>query len=125
MDDSKINYIHKDLAAGRWFELSLPEQLGNVGSEVGRATRYHRDGQLERRNRALDRALELLDLTISDLRWRGPRLQEICRAREVLADTFFGDNQYHDSPEALEKYFSHFAILARRNRWHKDIAKEI
>lgn len=31
--------IHKELAAGRWFELSLAEQLGNIGSEVLRASR--------------------------------------------------------------------------------------
>ncbi len=30
---------HRDLAAGRWWELSLAEQLGNVGSEVSRAAR--------------------------------------------------------------------------------------
>jgi hypothetical protein len=27
---------HRELAAGRWQTLSLAEQLGNVGSEVGR-----------------------------------------------------------------------------------------
>jgi hypothetical protein len=26
--------IHKELAAGRWFELSLVEQLANIGSDV-------------------------------------------------------------------------------------------
>ncbi|TSC78477.1 MAG: hypothetical protein G01um101429_750, partial [Parcubacteria group bacterium Gr01-1014_29] len=32
-------FIHKELAEGRWFQLSLMEQLGNIGSEVGRAAR--------------------------------------------------------------------------------------
>lgn len=27
---------HKSLVAGRWQELSLVEQMGNIGSEVGR-----------------------------------------------------------------------------------------
>jgi hypothetical protein len=34
------NFIHKELAAGKWFTLSLPEQLANIGSEVGRARRW-------------------------------------------------------------------------------------
>jgi hypothetical protein len=32
---------HRDLAAGRWWQLSLAEQLGNIGSEVSRAVRWH------------------------------------------------------------------------------------
>jgi hypothetical protein len=30
---------HQTLSAGRWQSLTLVEQLGNVGSEVGRAIR--------------------------------------------------------------------------------------
>lgn len=104
---------HKDLAAGRWFTMTLAEQLGNVGSEVGRATTRARQGDLAQRDRALDRAFELLDLTIQDPRWRA-RLKEICRAREVLADVFYGDNEYKSSPEQMEKYFYYFAVAARR-----------
>ena len=29
--------FHKDSAAGPWYKMSLAEQLGNIGSEVGRA----------------------------------------------------------------------------------------
>ena len=77
-------YQHRDLAAGRWGQLSLTEQLGNVGSEVGRMLRSRgRDDRLMWN--AFDRALELLDLTLADLRWRD-RLREIARAREVLCD---------------------------------------
>jgi len=28
--------MHRELAAGRWFELSLVEQLANIGSEIER-----------------------------------------------------------------------------------------
>jgi len=31
--------VHRGLASGRWQQLSLVEQLGNVGSEVGRMLR--------------------------------------------------------------------------------------
>ena len=107
--------IHKTLANGRWFTFTLSEQLGNVGSEVGRAAKWQRDGNMEYRDKALERAFELLDLTIADARWK-KRLKEICRAREVLADTFYGDRVYGDTPERLEKYFFQFALAARKDR---------
>ncbi|MDO8626561.1 MAG: hypothetical protein Q7K39_03870 [Candidatus Magasanikbacteria bacterium] len=100
------------MTAGRWSTFSLAEQLGNVGSEVGRAAIRERSGDTAQRDRALERALELLDLTIADSRWQ-KRLKEICRAREVLCDTFWGKREYHSTPEAMEKYFYHFALLAR------------
>ena len=54
---------HRELAAGRWWELSIAEQLGNVGSEVGRSIRWSsRNPELARA--ALDRALELIDLAL-------------------------------------------------------------
>jgi len=107
--------IHQDLAAGRWNELTLMEQLANIGSEVGRAARARSAGNEKRLERALDRALELFDLTIADERWRG-RLREITRAREVVCDYLVGDNVYGSSPESLDAWFLPFAMAARRGR---------
>jgi len=107
------------MAAGRWFGLSLMEQLGNIGSEVGRAAEAWRQGNAERKVKALERAFELLDLTLSDSRWRGGRLREICRSREVCVDTFYGHQEYQTTPEDLEKYFYHFAAAAR-NKIYRD-----
>lgn len=28
--------FHKDLAGGRWFTMTLAEQMGNIGSEIHR-----------------------------------------------------------------------------------------
>lgn len=109
------NEIHQNLAAGRWFELTIAEQLGNIGSEVGRAVKWQNKANLESRDRALDRAFDLLNLSIIDKRWWGPRLKELCRVREVLSDTFYGDREYKDTPEALEKYFYQYALVARNN----------
>jgi len=36
----EIKYVHRDLAAGRWKELGLSEQMGNIGSEVHRALKW-------------------------------------------------------------------------------------
>ncbi|MEK7137226.1 MAG: hypothetical protein AAB853_02985 [Patescibacteria group bacterium] len=107
--------IHADLAAGRWQEFSLNEQLGNIGSEVGRALRARAQGNEERLRGALDRALELFDLTIADPKHRGPRLREICRAREVVCDFFFGENEYGSTAASLDRYFTAFGLAARQS----------
>ena len=105
---------HRDLAAGRWWDLSLAEQLGNIGSEISRASKWtHRNDALARG--ALERALELFDLTLDDPRHRRSpaRLREIARAREVVVDFFAGSNQYHSTAASLQKYFDAYALAAR------------
>ena len=108
--------IHAGLASGRWATLTLAEQLGNAGADVGRAIRARDDGDRGRFDAALDRALELLDLTLADPRWSGPRRREIARTREVVCDFLVGDNLYGSTPELLDGYFLAFAIAARRDR---------
>lgn len=108
----KVIY-HKELAAGRWFELSLAEQLGNIGSEVFRASRSQGKDETTFRL-AVERALELFDLTLEDGRWRGRRF-EIARAREVFCDAVYGGKLYKSELEDLMPYFDHFALAARNN----------
>ena len=64
---------------------------------------------------AFERALELLDLTLADPRWRGRR-REIARAREMLCDAALGGREYGSTLEGLDRYFLAFAVLARRGR---------
>lgn len=110
-----MQVIHQSLAAGRWQTFTLAEQLGNIGSEVGRALNWQKRGDEKQWQGALDRALELFDLTIADSRWK-IRLREILRAREVVCDFFYGENQYRSTQEQLDFYFVGFGILARRGR---------
>lgn len=104
--------VHASLAAGRWQTFTLAEQLGNIGSEVGRALNWRKQGNETQRQRAFDRALELFDLTIADPRWK-MRLREILRAREVACDFFYGGNQYKSEPQKIDHYFMEFALAAR------------
>jgi len=108
--------LHAGLSAGRWHTLTLNEQLGNVGSDVGRAIRAKADRDDVGLQGALERALELLDLTLADDRWQGPRRREISRAREVVCDFLVGDNAYASTGESLDAYFFAFAVAARRDR---------
>jgi len=105
-------YLHKDLASGRWQEFSLVEQFANIGSEISRALSWKTKGDKEKSEKAMERGLELFDLTIADERWQH-RLKEITRMREVICDYFYGDNTFQSTKESLDKYFLHFAIAAR------------
>jgi len=103
---------HQALASGRWQKLSLMEQLGNIGSEISRAALAESKDK-KKFESAVDRALELFDLTLDDPRWRG-RLKEIARAREVFLDASLGDKDYQSSLADLDDYFLPFAIAARQ-----------
>ncbi len=103
-------FKHKNLAAGKWFTLSLAEQMGHIGSEVWRARRAKEKDQKLFWS-AVERALELFDLTLMDSRWRGRR-REIARAREVFCDAVYGGKLYKSSLEGLTPYFDQFALKA-------------
>ena len=106
-----MSFKHRQLAAGKWYKLSLKEQLGNIGSEVSRVIHWqNKDENLFWG--AIERALELFDLTLSDERWRGRRF-EIARAREVFCDAVYGGQLYKTTFENLMPYFDQFAFAAR------------
>jgi len=115
MDGNLIQ--HKTLAeSGRWAELPFSEQMANIGSEVFRAGKWKAKGKEERAQNASDRALELVDFTVSDMieKHRSPR--ELLRMREVLCDYFYGENQYGSTSESLNQYFEPFSMKAARQR---------
>lgn len=107
---------HAGLTSERWEVLSLAEQLGNVGSEVGRAIKAREQGKERRFEGAFERALDLFDLTLADGRWAGHRRREIARAREVTCDFLAGDNEHRSTAKSLDDYFRHFALAARSSR---------
>ncbi len=100
---------HRELAAGRWRSLPLIEQLANTGSEIERAPNWAAKGNAEFSALAVDRALELLDLTIADPKNRC-RLKELTRLREALVDYFFGSNEYGSSRAAWHRYFDAYGL---------------
>ncbi len=102
---------HPGLSSGRWSTLTLPEQLGNVGSEYERALNWKNKKNPEQSQKAFDRMLELLDLTLADPRWKH-RLKEIARLREEACRLLEGAPP---SPD-LRKYFYQFSAFARRHK---------
>lgn len=106
--------LHKELAAGRWFGMSLAEQLANIGSEVGRA-KLARGKNEERFWGAVTRGLELFNLTLADRRW-GERRKELCRAYEMFCDAVLDGKEYGSDLDFLDRYFMDFALLAAKSR---------
>lgn len=109
-----MNYQHKQLADGRWFELTFLEQMANVGSEVER-TIIWKEKNSEYSTKSIERALELLDLTIADIKNR-TRLKELTRLRETLVDYFYFDNIYSSSDKLWKNYFFAFNYAVRLNK---------
>lgn len=107
-----MSYQHKNLANGKWFELSFPTQMANIGSEVNRAINWKNKNNSKYSQQAFERSLELLSLTISDQKNK-KRLKELTRLYEVLVDYFAFDNEYNSTDKSWQNYFFAFNYLVR------------
>ena len=108
-----MNLQHRKLAEGRWAEMSLAEQMANIGSEVMRAISWKEKGHPEQCDAATARALELLDLSLASV-GPYPRRREVARLREAVVDYFHGANTFRSSPSLWRSYFDPFNLLARK-----------
>lgn len=94
----------------RWNKLSLLEQMGNIGSEIGRTLKIKRQG--DDFMPALTRTLDLFDATAELLAaQRSIRLKEVLRAKDQFLQAL-----YVRDDQGIENYFTQFAIAARRDR---------
>ncbi|MGH7195498.1 MAG: hypothetical protein ACREGA_01850 [Candidatus Saccharimonadales bacterium] len=93
-----------------WASLDLFNQMGNIGSEVGRALSAKRQGKTERSQAAFYRGMDLFNATIDA--WAAQKrvaLPELLCAREQFAQSILTDK----IDPTLEKYFMQFAVAAR------------
>lgn len=108
-----LTYIHSLETRQDWLTRSLAYQMGNIGSEVSRALKWTEKGNQARANKAIDRALELFDLTISANLKNHPCLTEILKAREEFCDYFFANNSWQTDSTKMQKYYDGFAMMER------------
>lgn len=109
-----MTIFYTGLTQEHWQKFNLFEQMGNIGSEVHRILQWReKDEDISRSS--FYRALELLDFTIQDSRWRAG-LKELTRAREVLCDAMEEGKEYGGTLEDLDNYFFQFALAARAHR---------
>jgi hypothetical protein len=102
---------------GKWKALSFYEQMGNIGSEVGRSIAAHRNNDSAREARAIDRAIDLFGATTEAL-LETPhrhRLKEVLRARDEYLSLFFAQT-FDEDADKIERYFMNFAYLARQGK---------
>ena len=104
---------HDSSENGRWAQMTLPQQMANIGSETSRMYKALAAGKEARAEGAFARAQELIDLTIKygrkdDPKGRGAMLEELCRFREFLCAAFLSRDM--DELRALNKYLDHFAM---------------
>ena len=107
-----MSYQHKDLAAGRWAQLSLVERMAHIGGEVERALKWREKNNGEYSRMAFERALELIDLSLEHSQKRA-HLKEIARLRETLVDYFFGTNEFNSTAASWRSYFLPFTYASR------------
>lgn len=110
MEKIKLKY-HKGLTLERWQKFTFLEQMANVGSEIFRTISW-RDKNLEYSQKAFDRGLELMDLTIEANKYK-TKIKELTRLREILIDYFLFDNKYSSTDKFFEDYFYAFNYAAR------------
>lgn len=95
----------------KWAKLSVFEQMGNIGSEVGRSMNALQRGDEAALNGAYHRGLDLIDATVSA--WTSEqRKRELLRARELFAHAI----ESRTIDRQLDNYFMQYAIAGRAMR---------
>ena len=109
-----MSSIYYQVDRERWAKMTINEQMGNIGSEVGRAIIARRNGNKTREDRAIDRAIDLFSATAEVLVGTeySYRLKEVLRAREEFLRLFF-DGTFDKDADQIERYFMNFAFAAR------------
>ncbi len=82
--------FHPKLTKEKWHVLSRDRQILNIASELNRTRHALERGEKENVEHSLDRALELLDLTIIDVTLSVGARRELLRFRECLGGWYVG-----------------------------------
>jgi len=83
---------HRTLSGERWATFPASKQVLMIGTELMRGQRWQELGDDEEARRSSERALELIDLTVADNRWRGKRVS-LLRLRESLAEAYLNPQE--------------------------------
>ncbi|MEK7096565.1 MAG: hypothetical protein AAB881_01275 [Patescibacteria group bacterium] len=104
-------YYHKNLRLDHWFAQTVSYQMANIGSEISRTINWRNKGRFDYMEVSFERALELLDLTVTDPKNR-KRLKELLRSRELLAKWYLDRDTRSDNH--WMRYFNTFTHFANR-----------
>ena len=108
------NKFHKNLDSKKWQSFSKEEQISNIAAEFSRAKNWLAKNDKQEVLNCLNRALELIDLTIQDTRWKRA-LNHLLRLREVLAQFYLKRNK------RSEEFIKIFRTLLMFNKFTSSI----
>lgn len=93
--------------------LTIFEQIRDISRKISHARIAVKQGNIERRNRVLRRAIKFIDLILKR-EFRAGCVREMNILRDVIQDMIDGPRLYDCSLESLENYCLPFALLARK-----------
>lgn len=91
----------------KWFQLSLAEQMVNIGNEVKRALRL--SSESDRKNMFFDKAIRYTQLTMEDPK-NAHVLPELLISKEVLED-YCGEHNLACTGEQINGYYKTYQYL--------------
>ena len=91
----------------KWFELSLVQQMINIGNEVKRALKFTSDPN--KRNMFFDRAIQYTNFTMEDPK-NAHVLSELLISKEVLED-YCGEHKLACTGEQISRYYQAYQYL--------------
>lgn len=96
-----------------WQELSIYEQMANVGSEVQRLFTWQERGKPEMATRAAERAVDLVEKTMADQKNQRYR-KELQKLKQLIVE-FSGQSGEapNTRPATLKKYFLSYGLAVR------------
>ncbi|MCK4782014.1 hypothetical protein KAS79_03800 [Candidatus Parcubacteria bacterium] len=101
------NKFHKNLGSQKWQNFSKEEQILNIAAEFSRTKSWLVKNNEQEILNCLNRAFELIDLTINDQRWQ-KGLKELLRFRDVLAEFYLKKNKNIDEFFKISKTLLNF-----------------
>ncbi len=91
----------------KWFELSLVQQMINIGNEVKRGLKFYSD--TDKRNMFFQKAIQYTKLTMEDSK-NAHVLPELLISKEVLED-YFGEHNLACTGEQISRYYQAYQYL--------------
>src|SRR3989338_6753069 len=82
-----MNKFHKSITQDKWNQYPKRNQILMIASEIGRAKSWIVKSDFNKAKDCYLRAIELLDMTVGDLKWRNG-WKELLRFKELLGEAY-------------------------------------
>lgn len=94
------------MSKSRWEQMSISEQMMNIGGELERAIAWKNKNDKEKADHFLNKVREWMGLTMADPK-NCSRLGELVIVQEEYED-FFGENHWNNEDVTLMGYWNSF-----------------